>query len=503
MLAASIATAQIDPIAVSFTDLQTNQAIYDAYYAKVDALQAEHRQTLAEIDEQYRIDTKAYSEENVRRAQALTAANTADHAELKEKGLSGDERITEFDRIQADDRKRRQEYAVWRDSTGKELRDRYYAARKAEIDRHSAEMNKLLADRNANLERLRTTVAMAPMPDPVPDDEVIPTSGSGDPSVDPTLPARPDVQPAPQMPPDSSTIRRQLAITGYDTLKPDTNACVGERVTVLGRNLGNEPPEGGIYYGQGSNAGTQLPPQNTLDWPEIALPSDIPSHRRYWLAASANGVLAKGPESLMVVPCETFVTPQPEVAPMGPPQLYNFTFRIEVEVMKDCDSRGPGEWQWVGRVLSSIPDPLNLGTIVGPTRNFRMRDGDVLEFVPTRTWYRQPADRPFRYRMDAVECDRRVGGAAGNLGGETDSLYHQPCNVSDEREERGGQHDTAGAVLFTIHPHQFIAGGVFESAPLSNNTQSCKFRDNPPSNMPYKARIYMEPAVPNYSTPSE
>ncbi len=97
----------------------------------------------------------------------------------------------------------------------------------------------------------------------------------------------------------------------------------------------------------------------------------------------------------------------------------------------------------------------------------------------------------FKVRIDALECDRRWG------IGRNDPSYRfvQPCPDTDERQERGGPHDEAGTYLFTVTPSQYMQGAFIEGAPLTINTQDCKYRRNPPSNIPYKAWIRMQPAT--------
>ncbi len=131
--------------------------IYDVYYADTKALRSEHMQKLAEIDRQHDEAIRAFNEENVRRAQALAADNNAAHKALKERGLKGDERQSEYRRIQAEDRQRRNEYAKWRDATSSKIRDEYRTARNAELARHKGRMEQLLAERNANLARARAS----------------------------------------------------------------------------------------------------------------------------------------------------------------------------------------------------------------------------------------------------------------------------------------------------------------------------------------------------------
>lgn len=143
--------------AVSGPDRSNSQAFYDDYYADAKTRQSEHMQKLAEIDRQYEEATRAYREENARRAQALATENSAAHMALRGKGLVGNERQTEYRRIQAEDKQRRAEYVEWRDSTSSSIQNEYTMARKEELARHKSQMDQLLASRNANLARLRAT----------------------------------------------------------------------------------------------------------------------------------------------------------------------------------------------------------------------------------------------------------------------------------------------------------------------------------------------------------
>ncbi|HNP66080.1 MAG TPA: hypothetical protein PKH39_19285 [Woeseiaceae bacterium] len=77
------------------------QEIYADYYATVKSLQQQHQKKLAEIDERYGTALRAYREENVKRAQSMSDLNTADHKALREKGLKGAQRQTEYDRVHA------------------------------------------------------------------------------------------------------------------------------------------------------------------------------------------------------------------------------------------------------------------------------------------------------------------------------------------------------------------------------------------------------------------
>ncbi|MDJ0758888.1 MAG: endonuclease/exonuclease/phosphatase family protein [Woeseiaceae bacterium] len=171
-----------------------NKEIFADYYAATKSIQQQHYQKLAEIDERYRTALRAYSEENVKRAQSMAKLNNADHSALKEKGLKGEQQQAEYRKVQARDKKRRAEYAEWRDSTSRQLREEHAAARSAEIERHKTEMQSLLADRNAKLAGIRAldgsigltpgaTAALgeaAPAESgPAPDAEPVATSGDG------------------------------------------------------------------------------------------------------------------------------------------------------------------------------------------------------------------------------------------------------------------------------------------------------------------------------------
>ena len=134
----------------------SDQEIYADFYATDKSLRQLHQQKLAEIDERYKTALRAYRDENVKRAQSLTDLNTSDHKALKEKGLKGTQRQTEYVRIQAEDKKRRAEYAEWRDSTARRLQEEHANARREEIERHQAEMERLLADRKAKLAGIRS-----------------------------------------------------------------------------------------------------------------------------------------------------------------------------------------------------------------------------------------------------------------------------------------------------------------------------------------------------------
>lgn len=94
-----------------------NKAIYAGYYATEKSLQQQHQQKLAEIDGRYTTALRAFRDENVKRAQSMSDLDTADHKALQEKGMKGAQRQTEYLRVQAEDKKRRAEYAEWRDST--------------------------------------------------------------------------------------------------------------------------------------------------------------------------------------------------------------------------------------------------------------------------------------------------------------------------------------------------------------------------------------------------
>lgn len=131
------------------------QAIFADYYSTTKALRQEHMKLLADIDEQYAESLQRYRDENVQRAQALPDLYRAAHKDLATKNLTGAEKQEEFERIQAEDKKRRLEHATWRDDTARALRDQYAAARSAEISRHQAELDRLLADRNAKLGGIR------------------------------------------------------------------------------------------------------------------------------------------------------------------------------------------------------------------------------------------------------------------------------------------------------------------------------------------------------------
>ena len=150
-----IVTLAVPAIAQQPADPENNQGIYTDYYATVKSLQQEHQQKLTEIDERYRTALLKYREENAKRAQSVTDLNTADHKALREKGLKGTERQSGYDQIRAEDKKRRTAYADWRDSTARQLQEEHATARSAEIERHRAEMSRLLADRNAKLTGIR------------------------------------------------------------------------------------------------------------------------------------------------------------------------------------------------------------------------------------------------------------------------------------------------------------------------------------------------------------
>lgn len=170
-----------------------DQGIFADYYANVRSLQQQHQQKLAEIDERYTTALRAYREENATRAQSMSDLNTADHKAVREKGLKGAERQAEYDRIQAADKKRRTEYAQWRDNTARQMQEEHAAARSAEIERHRVDINRLLADRNAKLVGIRSlngTIGLTPgataaLGEEVPSDSgPTSTTGTGDASSD-------------------------------------------------------------------------------------------------------------------------------------------------------------------------------------------------------------------------------------------------------------------------------------------------------------------------------
>ena len=133
----------------------TSQSVNDNYYQSVKAGRDDHQKNLAEIDRQYEEALRQFREENIRRAQALPAQNTAAHKDLAGKGLTGGERQAEYDRIQAEHKQSRAEYAQWRDSTSQRLREEHANARDAQLNEHQLKLDQLLAERNANLARLR------------------------------------------------------------------------------------------------------------------------------------------------------------------------------------------------------------------------------------------------------------------------------------------------------------------------------------------------------------
>lgn len=147
------AAAQATPPGNS-NERASSTAIYDQYHRSVKSMQAEHRERLAEIDRQRDEAMQTYTDENKRRAQELSVMNRADHETLAGQRLQGSERQSELDRVQSDDKRRREAYAEWRDSTSRGIQDNYRAAREQELTRHKAAMDQALAARIANVAQL-------------------------------------------------------------------------------------------------------------------------------------------------------------------------------------------------------------------------------------------------------------------------------------------------------------------------------------------------------------
>lgn len=136
---------------------QDEQGVFADYYSSGKTLRQQHTQTLSEIDSRYKEALRGYRDENISRAKALSEQNLTDHESLTDRGLKGVARRTELDQIKSDDLQRRTEYAVWRDSTSKRLKEEWESARSAEISRYRAEQERLLNDRNAKLMQFRAT----------------------------------------------------------------------------------------------------------------------------------------------------------------------------------------------------------------------------------------------------------------------------------------------------------------------------------------------------------
>ncbi len=150
------------------------KSIYQQYYSSVEAMQAEHRQKLADIDKRYSEAMREYSAENVKRSKALATDHSAAHKALGGKNLSGAEKQAEYRKIQKDNTERRKNHAEWRDTTTSRLNEEYHTARRAEIDRHKQQMDRLLAERNDSLAISRaasTRVALPPDVSSLGDDE--------------------------------------------------------------------------------------------------------------------------------------------------------------------------------------------------------------------------------------------------------------------------------------------------------------------------------------------
>ena len=151
------ANAQTNPSGAA-NEPASSGAVYDRYYRSVKSMQTEHQERLAEISRQRDEAMRTYTEENKRRAQELSVMNRADHETLAGQQLRGAERRSELDRVQSEDKRRREEYAQWRDSTARGIQDDYRAAREQELTRHKAAMDQALAARIANVAQINAGI---------------------------------------------------------------------------------------------------------------------------------------------------------------------------------------------------------------------------------------------------------------------------------------------------------------------------------------------------------
>ncbi len=418
---------------------------------RLQVLWRENAEALHRLDQAYREAMTALGKEHGQRWKTLFKQISSDHKALA-RNKGGESERAEMEAGHAKDRK---EIKKWREKAYRELNEDHQQKRKSQWEKHYVSLEQLKAEKSAPK---------------------------------PSLPQQQEVEPTPETP--TADVARPMAITGYETVKQGTEVCAGGPVTLLGRNLGASAPPGGVWYGQGGSEGHAFPASSYREWPRVELPNDIPRNRRYWLAAKDGTVLTKGPETLRVISCAEVIVPDQAIAKTKPEQ-YELMFSFHVEILKDCDDRGPGEWQWVAKTAGVLGANgkfhyrwFNTGG------NQKLRDGDKRQIGPPNRYVIEKG-KAFQVRLDALECDRRWG-----IGIDPNWDLGQPCPETDERRERGGPHDGAGMYLFTITPSQYMQGAFVAGSPLSNNTQDCKYRRNPPSNLPYKAWIRMLRAKP-------
>lgn len=419
---------------------------------RTQALWRENTQALAKLDKAHGEALAKLSKEYSHRLNRLFKQISDDNKALAQ-SKGGKRERAEMKTIHA---KAREDIKQWQARMSRTLKEEHKQKRKAQWEQHYARVKEL------------QTQKAAP---------------------EPSLPKLPGIEPQVKKP--TANVTRQMAITGYETMKQGTEVCAGGPVTLLGRNLGASAPPGGVSYGQGGSEGYALPASSYRDWPRVELPSDIPRNRRYWLAAKDGAALTKGPETLRVISCAEVTVPERAIT-TPEPERYELRFTFHVEILKDCDDRGPGEWQWVAKTAGMLhSNGKFLRRWFNTGSNLKLRDGDKKQIGPPNRFVIEKG-KVFKVRLDALECDRRWG--IGRNDPNWDLV--QPCPDTDERRERGGRHDEAGTYLFTITPSQYMQGAFVAGSPLTNNTQDCKYRRNPPSNIPYKAWIRMQRAKP-------
>lgn len=139
------------------TDAGDSNAAHARYNEATREAINRNRQLTEQINAEHRAELKAYSLENSRRAQAVSNALMDATRDLRNSGVTGEERNKRHQRIMAEDKRRRADYAKWRSDEAAAIADKYDKLHEDRRVAHDASMAAILATRNATLVALKAS----------------------------------------------------------------------------------------------------------------------------------------------------------------------------------------------------------------------------------------------------------------------------------------------------------------------------------------------------------